>query len=117
MQFSTIALPVFAIMASFAAAAPSAEDSNPGWIDGPAPPAGYEKRSDERLDALTRRGFGCPFDKYQCNDHVSEMSYNMDSGQEWRKMLMKWASAEDSEVDVLVDTVVVRDGFTCKWNS
>ncbi len=59
-------------MASFAAAAPSAEESNPGWIDGPAPPADYEKRSDERLDALTRRGFGCPFDKYQCNDHVSE---------------------------------------------
>jgi len=33
------------------------------------------------------------------------------------KRLMILNSAEASEADVAADTVVVRDGFTCKWNS
>jgi len=69
MQFQTIALPLFAVMAAFVSAAPAA-DATVGWVDGPAPPADYEKRSEDALNQLKARGFGCPLDKYQCDSHV-----------------------------------------------
>jgi len=69
MYFSTVAFPLFAVMAAFVAAAPSAEAEG-GWIDGPAPAADQEKRSEDALNHLKARGFGCPFDKYQCDSHV-----------------------------------------------
>ncbi|KAH8603030.1 hypothetical protein B0O99DRAFT_680002 [Bisporella sp. PMI_857] len=61
-------------MAAFVSAAPSAEaEGAGGWVDGPAPPADYEKRSEEALNHLKARGFGCPFDKYQCDSHCRSL--------------------------------------------
>jgi len=70
MQYKILALPCLAVMIAFVSTTPSTETAI-GWVDGPAPPADYEKRSEESLNLLKARGFGCPFDKYQCNSHVS----------------------------------------------
>lgn len=70
MHFSKIAVLVPFVLA-LAAAAPAAEPA-------PQPEAIAELEDIEQLHQLTKRGFGCPLNRQECNDHVRNPSFTIE---------------------------------------
>lgn len=73
MHFTKVSILLIALLTSgiMAAPAPEAEAAPAGYSEEPAP--GQEIYPEEPPHALAKRGFGCPGNPYQCNEHVRQL--------------------------------------------
>jgi hypothetical protein len=70
MHFSKISAIILTVLAAGGAAAPYAEADSETVQAVREEVAPGQPEYPEEHPAVSKRGFGCPFNRYQCNDHV-----------------------------------------------